>query len=236
MAIQDDNFYTVIYWMISDLGLKGAELPIFAIIYGFSQDGVNKFTGSLNYLAGFANVSRQTVIDVLKRLIDANYIIKEQKVIDKVKCNAYWVNLEVVKKFDWGSQKTLMGQSNNLTGGSQKTLPNNIDIKDIDNKEIDYSAIANVFNSICTSLPKVKVLTDTRKTHLNTFLDILKKYDLSIEEYFKRVQASDFLSGRNKQWSNCSFDWLIKRENTLKVCENNYINKKTTKPQTYSEY
>lgn len=130
----DNNTYFLVFsWMPNQLGLKGTERDVFAIIYGFSQDGVNKFTGSLNYISSFLKVSRQSVINALNSLVDKNYIIKEQSVINNVKCNSYKVNLEVVKKidrvvknFDKGSQKTLQGWSKNLTEGSQKTLPNNI--------------------------------------------------------------------------------------------------------------
>ncbi len=130
----DNNTYFLVFsWMPNQLGLKGTERDVFAIIYGFSQDGVNKFTGSLNYISSFLKVSRQSVINALASLVDKDYIIKEQSVINNVKCNSYKVNLEVVKKidrvvkkFDKGSQKTLQGWSKNLTGGSQKTLPNNI--------------------------------------------------------------------------------------------------------------
>lgn len=130
----DNNTYFLVFsWMPNQLGLKGTERDVFAIIYGFSQDGVNKFTGSLNYISKFLKVSRQSIINALNSLVDKNYIIKEQSVINNVKCNSYKVNLEVVKKidrvvknFDKGSQKTLQGWSKNLTQGSQKTLPNNI--------------------------------------------------------------------------------------------------------------
>ena len=130
----DNNTYFLVFsWMPNQLGLKGTERDVFAIIYGFSQDGVNKFTGSLNYISSFLKVSRQSVINALASLVEKDYIIKEQSVINNVKCNSYKVNLEVVKKidrvvkkFDKGSQKTLQGWSKNLTGGSQKTLPNNI--------------------------------------------------------------------------------------------------------------
>lgn len=130
----DNNTYFLVFsWMPNQLGLKGTERDVFAIIYGFSQDGVNKFTGSLNYISSFLKVSRQSVINALASLVEKDYIIKEQSVINNVKCNSYKVNLEVVKKIDRvvkkidkGSQKTLQGWSKNLTGGSQKTLPNNI--------------------------------------------------------------------------------------------------------------
>ena len=44
------NHYVVEGWMIQDLGLKGAKLTIFAIIYGFSQDQTNVFNGNIKYL------------------------------------------------------------------------------------------------------------------------------------------------------------------------------------------
>ncbi len=222
--------------MINELGLKGAELPVFSIIYSFSQDGKSKFTGSLNYLAEFSGLTKQGVIKVLKRLLDKDLVIKSQTVENGVKYNSYQVNLKVVNSVEWGSKQSLTGWSTEFNRGSKLSLPNNKEYNKYNNKKIDYSAIADAFNLICASLPKVKVLTDTRKMHLNTFLNILEKYDLSVEDYFRRVDSSDFLSGRNNQWKNCSFDWLIKRENTLKVCENNYINKKSDKPQNYCEY
>ena len=130
----DNNTYFIVFsWMQNQLGLKGTERDVFAIIYGFSQDGVNKFTGSLNYISSFLKVSRQSVINALASLVEKDYIIKEQSVINNVKCNSYKVNLEVVKNFDRvvkkldkGSQKTLQGVVKKFDKGSQKILPNNI--------------------------------------------------------------------------------------------------------------
>ena len=230
--VDNSNYYLVFYWMINELGLKGAELPVFAIIHSFSQDGVGKFTGSLNYLADFSGLTKQGVIKVLKKLIDKGYITKEQNIENGVKLNSYQVNTEVVNRVEWGSKQSLTGWSTEFNGGSKQSLPNNKVNNKCDNKEIDYSAVSEAFNSICISLPKIKVLTDIRKTHIKSFLKIITKYDLSVNDYFEKVQASDFLSGRNGQWKNCSFDWLIKRENTIKVCEGNYSNS----IQSYCQY
>ena len=92
-------------------------------------------------------------------------------------------------------------------------------------KDNIYSQTVSAFNSICTSLSSVRTISETRKKHINSFIDTLKKHDLTVDDYFKKVQASDFLTGRNKAWCNCSFDWLIKQSNTIKVCEGNYDNK-----------
>lgn len=75
--ISDTNFYTVFGWMLNVLGLKGNELTIFAVIYGFSQDGKSEFDGSISYLQSFANISsKQTVYTMLESLQNKHYIKK----------------------------------------------------------------------------------------------------------------------------------------------------------------
>lgn len=67
MKIRNENFYTVLGWMLNVLELKGNELIVFAIIYSFSQDGESEFTGSLTFMQTFANIKAQnTVISMLK--------------------------------------------------------------------------------------------------------------------------------------------------------------------------
>lgn len=44
-------------------------------------------------------------------------------------------------------------------------------------------------------------------------------------DLFKRVEASDFLTGRNGEWTACGFDWLLKENNIIKVLEGNYDNR-----------
>ena len=58
IKINDNNFITIQAFMVKDLGLKGNDLLVYAIIYAFSQDGTSKFTGSLNYLASWTNSSK----------------------------------------------------------------------------------------------------------------------------------------------------------------------------------
>ena len=53
-----EKYYTVQEFMIRDLALKGNELALFAIIYGFSQDGESKFNGSLKYLCYWTNSTK----------------------------------------------------------------------------------------------------------------------------------------------------------------------------------
>lgn len=96
-CIKNENFYTVLGWMLNVLELKGNNLIIFAIIYSFSQDGESEFTGSLTYLQSFANIkSQQTVITVLNTLLEMNLILKTDYMKGNIRRVAYKANLDYI--------------------------------------------------------------------------------------------------------------------------------------------
>lgn len=105
--------------MVDELKLKGNELLIYAIIYGFSQLENQKFTGSLKYLSMWTNSTKQGVIKCLKSLTKKKLIIKEEKIINKVKFCSYYAT-----KFN--------GVVNNVEYPIKQSLPNNIEYN-IDN-------------------------------------------------------------------------------------------------------
>ena len=124
--IKDENYYVIHGWMLNQLNLKGIQLQVYAIIYGFSQCEDVEFTGSLSYLCDFTGVSKPTMIKALNDLQEKNLIFKREEKINGVQFNRYSVTLPLVKKFNEGSKETLMGLSKNFNGGSKETLPNNI--------------------------------------------------------------------------------------------------------------
>ena len=67
--IKDTNYLKIQGFMVSQLHLKGNDLLIYAIIYGFSQTDNQKFTGSLQYLYDWTQSTKQGVIKSLKKLI-----------------------------------------------------------------------------------------------------------------------------------------------------------------------
>lgn len=232
--ISDGNYYVVSGWMINKLNLSNTELMVFAIIYGFCQhDEFNgSYHGSLQYLADFTGTTKQTIIKVLKSLVEKDYIEKSESYQNNVKFCAYKINTTVVNNLT-GSKKSLMGSKESLTGGGKKSLiggskeslPNNecSDNKSFDNKDIfNVQEVVDLFNSICVSLNKVKNLTDTRKKKIKSAYKLLNG---DYEGLFKRVEESDFLSGRSGKWDKCGFDWIMKQENMVKILEGNYDNK-----------
>ena len=133
--VNPQNFYVVQGWMVSDLGLKGNELAVYAIIYGFSQADGEWFSGSLNYLTDWTNLSKQSIINVLKSLVKNDLIEKREQIIHGVKFCSY--------------------RSKKLTGGSQKTLPHNITDKIEDNiadtdRETEQSPVLSAANGIAS--------------------------------------------------------------------------------------
>lgn len=107
--MKDESFVMVAGWMVNKLQLKGRELLIYAVIYGFSQDGQSWFTGSVRYLAEWAGCSKRTVYTTLQSLLEKGLIRKRVKDVNGVRfCDYQAVKPDagVVKKLHGGGEKT----------------------------------------------------------------------------------------------------------------------------------
>lgn len=102
-----DNFIVIQGWMCNELKLKGNDLLVFALIYGFSQDGESSFTGSRKYIADLFNISLPTVDKSLDTLVEKNLIEKFSTKRNNIIFNHYKISLQVVKKLYRGSKETL---------------------------------------------------------------------------------------------------------------------------------
>lgn len=92
------NGYTVYGWMKTILNLVDTEKEIYAIIYGFSQDGESDFRGSISYLEEWTGKSRPHVIKCLKSLVEKKLIIKEERTVNNIQLPRYRANLEKLKE------------------------------------------------------------------------------------------------------------------------------------------
>lgn len=133
--VLDNNFFQITGWMLNRLKLKGTALNVYAIIYGFSQDGESSFNGSRQYLCDFTGATKPTIDKALAELQAMDLIIKTSKKINDVIHNEYKANLEALIDFTT-SKETLPPSKETLQGGSKETLPHN---KDINNKEDNKS-------------------------------------------------------------------------------------------------
>lgn len=193
MEIKKESFFTVQAFMVNELKLKGNELLIYAIIFGFSQAENQFFTGSLNYLASWCGISSKTTVKtILNNLIDKGLLEKEDIYKNGVKYCKYKALTEIKsisipadedKKNCKGISKIDMGYINNCYGGISKIdmgiskiVPNNIDIH-IDNK------IENIIDHN-DDLMKIKQWfeenkIDFSKKHQDKVLKLLKNNSLT---------------------------------------------------------
>lgn len=124
--MNDKSFVMVAGWMVSKLQLKGRELLIYAVIYGFSQDGQSWFTGSVRYLAEWAGCSKRTVYTTLQSLLEKGLIHKRVK------------DVNGVRFCDYQAVKPDAGVVKKLHGGGEKTSDHNIE-HSIDNISIEQT-------------------------------------------------------------------------------------------------
>ena len=188
--VEDENYYQIAGWMLNQLHLKGAELNIYAIIYGFTQS-VNSFSGSLSYLEDFTNSTKPTVIKALKSLTEKGLLIKELLKTEKGICVIYKTvkNFDMVKNLYSPGKETLLGGKetlpppvNNLYSPGKETLPNNNIYTNTDNDINNNKDTYNKNQKHKFGEYKNVLLTDEEKKKLDNLLGI-EKADAVIQNY-----------------------------------------------------
>ena len=91
--------------------------------------------------------------------------------------------------------------------------------------DFPYEEFRRAFIECCPSLPKPNAVSEWTANRKKA----LRAKKISAEEFrdvCKKIDRSDFLSGRDGKWRGCSFDWILKPANWQKIMEGNYENKK----------
>lgn len=225
--MKDKNYIVVQGWMRTKLNLKGSELLAFSLIYGFSQDEESWFSGSSKYVADWLGIDRRNALDVLKRLTQKGFILKQEKTVNGVKLADYKVNPKIIPH-DETSQGGYDETLHHITSSDNTSLSTDTEVSVVENPQKDIKdrifpkaeaeRAIELWNSI-PSLPNVMKLSDKRKSALK---NLLKEYDWGqFEQVIDNIRTSSFLNGTSGRWQ-CSFDWILNRNNFLKVLEGQY--------------
>jgi len=226
--VEDSNYYTVQGWMINRLGLKGIQLSLYAIIYGFSQGGENEYRGRIQYLCEFTGgTSKPTVINALKELVEKGYLQKREEVINGVLFVRYRAIrpseeggkeiLPPVKKFNGGSKEILPTPGKEIL---PPTLQNNNTNFDIDRGKEPTEQLVDLYNRTCPSLPPVEYITENRTVAVK---ELSKTFTMEqMLQCFRIAESSKFLNGQNPRRWKATFDWLTNPDNVAKVLEGNF--------------
>lgn len=246
--VKNENYLVIQGWMIAELKLKGNELLIYAIIYGFSQNN-QQFKGSHRYLADWCNSTRQGIMKNIESLIKKKLLEKKEVYINNVKFCRYRtldINVEYlqdINKVDRDGKQSLQRDVNKNDKDSKQSLQNNkediIDNNLLDN--IDSLLFMEKWNKLAKEckLSLIKSFTENRKKKLSELLEKYTQEEI-LETMFK-IKNINFLLGRtDKSNWKITFDDFLNEEKFIKILEGGYyegfksINKQKNRTVTKS--
>ena len=71
------SYLTILPWMVEELGLENTDLLIYAIIYGFCQDGDSDYHGGLKFLMQWTNKTDRAIRNSLNSLVERGLLKKK---------------------------------------------------------------------------------------------------------------------------------------------------------------
>lgn len=193
--VKDGNYIVIQSFMVKDLKLKGNELLTYAIIYGFSQNGEDKFTGSLQYICDWTNSTKQGIMKSLKSLVEKGLILKNEIYKNNVKFVEYQAtDFTTMQQSLTGNETKFNGGSEqSLTEDMQQSLPNNI-VNNLNN---------NIENKIVSIRFKKPTLEDI-KNYCNE-----RNNNVDPQRFYDYYESNGWKVGKNsmKDWKAAVRTW-----------------------------
>lgn len=194
------------------------------------------------------NKENETAINsTLKELKVAGYLIVTKKMPDKTTTGRIEYTYDIYETPKQEGKKQDLENLGVEIQGVENQVQLNTDLSITENKEKPTTEVVgentdiknhifpkaeaeraiNLWNTI-PSLPNVIKLSDKRKSALK---NLLKEYTWEqFEEAIEEIKSSSFLNGTTGRWQ-CTFDWLMNKNNFLKVIEGNYKDREEVKVQ-----
>ena len=176
--MQDKSYVTIQGWMRTELDLRGNDLLVYAIIYGFSQTQNQKFTGSLQYLADWCGATKQGIMKNLTNLVDRGLIEKEEKYIGGVKLVEYYTtefNTPIKLILINNTNIDNIGISNNKLFEIKEKIPKKKSLYDKCIDEINFFTKDIGLIDALTEYLKIRLQMKEKPLYLGTWQGMLKK-------------------------------------------------------------
>ena len=219
--VKDGSYILIQSWMIKDLELKGNELLIYAIIYGFSQADGTAFTGSLQYLADWTNSTKQGVIKNLKSLMEKGFVkkvgenlqkqrifYKAYRVLNKVDQSTKFNGEDIDQSTEFnGTGKQSLIVSNNKNNNINNNITTTTNQEENLSKEINLEEKVSEEKSSSSSLIDFNFLKTYSGISDATRHNILKiKPDMTRQEFEQKFQT---VKNENLKGNIKSFDAVL---------------------------
>lgn len=183
-----NNYILIQGWMIEDLHLSGNDLLIYALIYGFSQDGVSYFCGSLKYISQWLGIDISTASRVINKLIKGGLIEKKQEIVDNVVVNFYKAVVQQQPEPQVAPQQESLSVESEKENNEDRTL------------EIQFNTFWNAF-------PSTRKAGKTKPKQ--KFMQIIKSKKATAEQLIKAAEdyakTDDVAHGFAKE----PYSWLL---------------------------
>lgn len=108
--MENDPTYIVILGWMRELNISLVERTVYAVIYGFSQDGGSTFNGSRQYLADWCGCTTKTIDAAIRKLIDRGLMTKHERYVSGVKFCGYSANFPTREKISLPGKNTDIGR------------------------------------------------------------------------------------------------------------------------------
>lgn len=146
--MKNENYINIQGWMIKELNLKGNELILFAIIYGFSQDGKSEYFGSIRYISEALKISTRTSAQLIRNLLD-------KKLIKRVSESHY-----IVEESNTLWKKVIQGvEESNTLGVEESNTNNNNSI----NKNTNLNILVEIYKEKGIDIPNTVFENNTER-------------------------------------------------------------------------
>ena len=185
---------------------------------------------SVDFICNKLKISRTRFYRHMNLLVGAGVVKKKKKKNENQSFsgNVYVLvpNLQNMKKTcaeNIQMPYTENEHAGNASTGNEATNNNTFNNNTYNSKNIKYKEVAEAFNTICVSYPKVKSLSEARKKAIRARLRTYSLDDL--KKAFEAMEQSDFLKGNSSSDWSANFDWVMKDRNLAKVLDGNYKNK-----------
>lgn len=241
--VRKENYIHIPGWAVCELGLKGNELLIYAIIHGFSQEENQTFRGSIRYLVDWTGSSKMTVIRALRSLETKKLIRKIERFENGVKfceyCVTRYENLQkepdnemipVVSKWYRGGIKMIPNILENNLGTNSINRISKVSKKEsqLEQDKISPKKEKNNSNSISQKQTKAKK-TKPKTISFDAIIDAYTENEnlrVELKEHLKtRKQKKAALTNRALELSLKKLDKLADSdEEKIQIVQNSIIN------------
>lgn len=216
--MKNNTYITIQGWMATELKLKGTELIVYSVIYGFSQDGSSVYSGTTTYLTQWTQTTRECVSRTLKSLVQKGLIIKITKIVNGVELYDYKINREILDENNAIKEpvKTEKNTCDNKSGGviknhggcDKKSHHNNKDNKENKNINIFIKESENF-------IPPSEEEVMTYAKQMNDFAGVggFRCTKTMAEQFYSHYDSQHWITGSSipiRNWKTKLKEWCVK--------------------------